>query len=74
MIKEELDAGDEVIKEMHTGVKDNKGRIIDANTKTVHMTQYLRKNKAPVIVLILSIIITVTIWASKAFCSWGFTW
>jgi len=73
-IKEALDEASEVEEELARNIEGGTEQLKDAVGKMQNFQTYLKKNKAPMLVCVLTLILMIVMWASKAFCSWGLTW
>ena len=73
-IKQELDRGDEIIDELQGDIRTSNQNVVEVTTKTKQFAEYLKKNKAPFTLTIISLIVAVLFWSTKAFCDWGLTW
>ena len=68
-IKEELEKGDEVMSDLQHGIQTANTGVKAVNSKTQAFRGYLKRNKAPMPLAIISLVITIFIWATKGTCS-----
>lgn len=73
-IHDALDEAAEVEKDLEHDIDAGKDQLDAAVGRMHNFQSYLKKNKAPMLVCILTLVIMILMWASKAFCSWGLTW
>lgn len=73
-INEKLDEGAEVMEDVDTEIVAAQEKIDQAVGRMKLFQSYMKKTKLPASICILTFILLIIVWSSKAFCSWGFTW
>lgn len=73
-ITEKLDEGAEIMDDVENGITRAHGNIDRSVSRMKLFQTYLKRNKAPIASCLLSFIIMIIFWSSKAFCDWGLTW
>lgn len=73
-INEKLDEGAEVMEDVDMEIIAAQANIDQAVGRMKLFKNYMKQTKIPASVCIVTFIIMIMVWSSKAFCSWGFTW
>lgn len=73
-INEKLDEGAEVMEDVDTEIVAAQEKIDQAVGRMKLFKSYMKHTKIPASICIITFIIMIVVWSSKAFCSWGFTW
>lgn len=73
-IHEELDKGDEIMDELGGNVDLSKKKVDSATGHVSSVVGYIKKNKAPFITCLISFVLMIFVWSTRALCSIGVTY